>query len=171
MPTCLVILLKHLHTVSFLLSNNKGLYNLHPLIELFFVPTFHLCFSNSCQVLSAAPLPSCSLIVFLSETVEDCTQRLTSNLIAASSVQLRALGVWYGTPSEFPFSLPVSTSMSLSESARWSLCLMFNSRHGCFAISRWFGRYVSCYCSCSWTGGDRDLTTSRSLSRTCSPLG
>lgn len=119
MPTCLVILLKHLHTISLLLSNNKDLYNLHPLIELFFVPAFHLCFSNSCQVLSADP-PSCSLIVFLSETVEERTQRLTINLIAASSVQLRAPGLWYGTPSEFPFSLLVSTSMSLSKSARWS---------------------------------------------------
>lgn len=74
MPTCLVILLKHLHAVSLLLSNNKGLYNLHPLIELFFLsPAFHLCFSNSCQVLSATPAdpPDCSLIVFLSETAEE----------------------------------------------------------------------------------------------------
>lgn len=127
MPTCLVILLKHLHTVSLLLSNNKGLHNLHPLIELFFPFFFwspHFISALVTRVKCCPPPPptppSCSLIVFLSETVEECAQRLTINLIAAASVQLRAPGLWYGTPSEFPFSLPVSTSMSLSKSARWS---------------------------------------------------
>lgn len=111
-----MILLKHLHTVSLLLSNNKSLYNLHPLIELFFVPAFHLHFSNSCQVLSA--IAPCSLIVFLSGTAENRTEWLTINLIAASL--FRVLGLWCGTPSEFPFSPLVSTSMSLSKSAHWS---------------------------------------------------
>lgn len=114
-----MILLKHLHTVSLLLSNNKSLYNLHPLIELFFfVPAFHLHFSHSCQVLSA--IAPCSLIVFLSGTAENRTEWLTINLIAASSLPFWVLGLWCGTPSEFPFSPLVSTSMSLSKSAHWS---------------------------------------------------
>lgn len=111
-------LLKHLHTVSLLLSNNKSLYNLHPVIELFFfVPAFHLHFSNSCQVLSA--IAPCSLIVFLSGAAENHTEWLTINLIAGSSL-FRVLGLWCGTPSEFPFSPLLSTSMSLSKSTHWS---------------------------------------------------
>lgn len=117
-----MILLKHLHTISLLLSNNKSLYNLHPVIELFsfffFVPAFHLHFSNSCQVLST--IGPCSLIVFLSGTAEKRTEWLTINLIAGSSLLFRVLGLWCGTPSEFPFSPLISTSMSLSKSAHWS---------------------------------------------------
>lgn len=114
-----MILLKHLHTVSLLLSNNKGLYNLHPLIELFFL-SLHFISTLVTHVKCCPRFLPCSLIVFLSETAEKHTEWLTINLIAASSVLFTVLGLWCGTPSEFPFSPLVSMSMSLSKSAHWS---------------------------------------------------
>lgn len=130
----------------------KAFYNLRPLIELFFVLAFHLHFCNLCQVLSA-----------ISTLFADClavwnrTEWLTINLMPRW-----VPAFWCGTPSEFPFSPLRLRQYVLKQIYAPISCLAFISRHGCFAISGWFGRYgsVTLLCSFSRTGGDRNLAAS-----------
>lgn len=155
MPTCLGDSIEA--PVSLLLSNNKSLLQSTSFNWTFFLSSRSISTFVTC-VKCCPQFPPCSLIVSPSETAEN-----DSLLIRyGSSARRWVPAFWCGTPSEFPFSPPRLHQYVLKQIYAPISCLALVSRHGCFAISRWFGRYgsVTLLCSFSRTGGDRNLPAS-----------